>query len=122
MKKIALLCAAAVACAAPSLLHAQTLAVGTWTGFIIPPGESSTDMTYQVTIENDSLKVMMVVPDGPSFPFVRIRFEEKTLLFDWEPGVVVHCKLEPSDDGGYKGECVDDSGATGTMAMVPPKT
>jgi hypothetical protein len=121
MKRIALLCAVLSFAALPAL-HAQTLVTGTWTGFIIPPNSESNDVTYEVTSAMDTLKITLVVPGMSSFPFVRIRFEEKTLVFDWEPGTVVHCKLEPTDERGYKGECVDDSGESGTMVMVPPKT
>lgn len=105
----------------PASLHAQKLAPGTWTGSILGPNGESADISYEVKVENDSLKVTLNVPEGPSFPFINIRFEDSKLLFEWEPGVTVHCALAPTETGGYQGECTDDSGQTGTLVMVPPK-
>ena len=107
--------------AATPSLHAQTLTPGTWTGSILGPSGESADISYEVKMENDTLKVTLNVPEGPSFPFVNVRFEEGKLLFEWEPGVTVRCALAPTEAGGYQGDCTDDSGQTGTLVMVPPK-
>jgi opacity protein-like surface antigen len=110
----------AVALAAP--LHAQTMVPGAWTGTLSggPNGES-VPLTFDVKVEHDTLKIALVTPDGRSFPFANVRFEEKNLRFDIGPNNEGHCLLNPTPMGGYKGDCTADDGTGAALEMVPPK-
>jgi len=101
--------------------QAQTLEAGTWTGKITPPDGQTLDITYEVAVANDSLRISMVIPEMGTFPFEDIRLEEDVLTFFWEPGEPLGCNLQRGDDGIFKGECSDIEGTTGQLTMVPPK-
>ncbi|MGE0353240.1 MAG: hypothetical protein AB7I33_09935 [Gemmatimonadales bacterium] len=118
-----LLCGALVVATAlgATPAHAQSLKLGTWTGTVIPPDGDPVAVTFDVAMTGDTLKVTMHVPEAPSFEFSKIRFEEGKLLFSWMPGPEVRCTLVPADDGSYSGDCIDDTGESGTMSMVPPE-
>lgn len=102
-------------------LSAQALVPGTWTGSITPPGEAQVDVGYRVWVENDTTRAALVAPDGTELHFRNLRFEEGNLRFTWGDGLLIHCDLKPTPQKGYKGECTDDDGDTGTMEMIPPQ-
>ena len=106
-----------------SVVHAQTLAPGAWTGTLSggPNGESVA-LTFDVKAEHDTLKIALLTPDGRSFPFANVRFEETNLRFDIGPNNEGHCLLNPTPGGGYKGDCTADDGTGASLEMTPPKT
>lgn len=107
--------------ASTARLNAQKLEPGTWTGTIVDPGGESADVTYLVAISGDTIQVTMSAPEGHTFSFSKVRFEEGKLLFSWEANTNIDCILNPAESGSYSGTCTDSSGASGQMTMVPPK-
>ena len=72
-------------------------------------------------ISGDTIQVTMSAPEGHTFSFSKVRFEEGKLLFSWEANTNIDCILNPAESGSYSGTCTDSSGASGQMTMVPPK-
>jgi len=106
--------------ALPGTAAGQDLAHGTWTGTVTPPEGTEVAVTYEVTHPDGKLTVLMKTPMG-DFPFLGIGFDEGALLFGWKPGdTTLQCRLVPSDDGGYLGDCLDKEDRSGTVRMVPP--
>ncbi len=100
--------------------RAQDLADGTWSGTMTQPNASRPlRLEYQVTHVDDDLVIVMLSPMG-RMPFSDIEFSDGVLRFTWRPGPLIECQLEPQDDGGYYGDCVDEDGAKGQLRMVPP--
>ena len=122
-KLLRLVCLVAVLGAGSlSVANAQKLETGTWTGTVVDPGGQSYDVTFVVQTAGDSLKIDMTGgPEGATFPFLDIRFDNGKLMFQWEPGSPVNCTLEPVATGGFSGPCTDDDGESGLLTMVPPK-
>jgi len=105
----------------PSLSSAQDdLVDGTWSGTMTQPGDGEAlTLEYHVTHQEGKLAVAIATPMG-RFPFSDISFVGEAFLFTWQPGPSIYCRLEPLHDGGYSGDCVDESGAAGQLLMVPP--
>ena len=101
--------------------QAQTLEAGTWTGRISPPSGQTLDITYEVAVANDSLKISISVPEIGTFPFQDIRLEEDVLSFYWEPNEPLGCNLKRAENGTFSGECSDLEGNTGQLTMIPPE-
>lgn len=106
-----------------SAARAQTLAAGTWTGSVTDPGGDEAPVTYEITQAGDTLHINMTVqvPDGPSFAFTNVRFDQGKLLFTWSANIDINCSLDPADGGTYAGTCTDSEGNSGQMKMIPPK-
>lgn len=104
----------------PSVARAQDLVDGTWSGTMTQPNaRGPLPLEYQITHVDDDLAIVMVSPMG-RMPFSDIEFSDGALRFSWQPGPLIECQLEPQDDGGYSGDCVDQDGGTGQLRMVPP--
>ena len=104
----------------PSVGRAQDLLDGTWSGAMTQPGgNGEVYLEYQVTHPQGKLTVVMASPMG-RLSFSDIEFSDGMLRFAWQPGPLVECRLAPQDGGGYYGDCVDETGATGQLRMVPP--
>jgi len=99
---------------------AQTLAVGKWTGFIIPPGGQTLDVSYDVRVESDTLKIDIVNEQVGHIPFTNLKVTDDGMRFEWEPGVHLFCELFLKVDGGYEGECAPEDGDSGTLVMNRP--
>jgi len=106
--------------ACPSVARAQDLVNGTWSGAMTQPNASGPlPLEYEVSHVDDDLAIVMLSPMG-RMPFSDIEFSAGILRFTWRPGPLIECQLEPQDDGGYFGDCVDEDGGTGRLRMVPP--
>jgi hypothetical protein len=101
-------------------LRAQTLAPGTWTGSVIDPGGEEAAVTYEINMTGDTLHINLVIPEGPSFAFSNIHFDQGKLVFTWNANVDINCSLDPAEGGGYAGTCTDSEGKSGQMKMIPP--
>jgi hypothetical protein len=96
------------------------LAVGTWTGKIVTPGNHEpTDLTYEVEYKADSLAITMVAGQEGKFTLNEIVVSDTRITFSFTPGPKVKCVLN-SKTTGYAGECVDDDGNVVPLTMVPP--
>ena len=121
MKPLWITLAIAAAFAAPVTLPAQSLAAGTWTGTMRPPGNDSVAVTFEVSGSGDSLAVTMLLPNGIRAPFSELRLAEGKLMFQWAAGdTTVKCDLAKQESGGFRGPCTDSEGMTGQIEMVPP--
>jgi hypothetical protein len=104
----------------PSASLAQDLVDGTWSGTMTPPNAGGeVALEYEVTHPEGKLAIVMASPMG-WMPFSNIEFSDGMLRFTWQPGPVVECQLEPQVSGGYYGDCIDETGGTGQLRMVPP--
>jgi len=104
----------------PSASLAQDLVDGTWSGAMTPPnGGGEVALEYEVAHPEGKLAIVMASPMG-RVPFSDIEFSNGMLRFTWQPGPMVECQLEPQDIGGYYGDCIDETGRTGHLRMVPP--
>lgn len=93
---------------------------GTWSGTMTQPKDGEVlAIEYHVTHHDGKLAIAIATPMG-RFPFSDISLSGGVLRFTWQPGPLIDCQLEPQRDGGYLGDCVDQSGATGQLLMVPP--
>ena len=120
MKNRLFLCALFV-CAIPVFVSAQTLPSGTWTGLVIPPSGENVEVTYTVETTNDTLSIVMHVPERGDMPLENIALSEDAITFNWTPGTHLDCTLKRKEDGQYAGRCIDASGEDGNMIMIPPE-
>lgn len=101
---------------------AQDLKAGTWTGYIVPPDGMQQDVTYEVTVEDDSLMIVMSHVEMGLIPFLKLTEDDDGgLVFEWNVGVQIFCSLTPKEDGSYVGSCADAGGVPGEVAMIPPE-
>ena len=108
-----------VAASAQSAAPAK-LAVGTWTGTIITPGNQEADnITYEVEYQADTLAITLVAGDHGKFALNEIKLADSKLSFSFVPGPKVVCALNWKDTA-YIGECKDDDGAIVPLTMTPP--
>ena len=107
----------------PALCSAQSLKSGTWTGTVVPPGETqSIPLTFDVTVKGDSLAIVIHVGDHGDFPTEKGRYADGTITFTFNPpDVVVTCTLARNAEGAFAGPCVGSDGSDASMTMVPPK-
>ncbi len=107
---------------ASSVLHAQRLTSGEWSGWIEAPIGPRKPNTYDVSYRGDSLYVVMrEVPEDDPIPLEGIRIAGDTLSYTWTNfGLVKTCVLMLQSDGSYLGGCKDPVGGQGRMRMVPP--
>ena len=107
----------------PAVCSAQSLKAGTWTGTVIPPGETeSIPLTFDVTVNGDSLGIVIHVGEHGDFVAEKGRHADGKITFTFlPPGVVVTCTLERNTEGAFAGPCVGDDGSDASMTMVPPK-
>jgi hypothetical protein len=121
--KLALpLAAAALVVAAASPAAAQQIPYGGWTGTMTPPGGQPITVTYEVGELDGVLTIVMrAIMVQEVIPFRDIRVEPDALVFWWEPGVRVDCRLDRQTNGSYSGPCTaGGAGAAGALTMVPP--
>lgn len=120
--KLALPLAAALLVMAPgSPAAAQQLPYGGWTGTMTPPGGQPINVLYEVGELDGVLTIVMrALMVQEVIPFRDIRVEPDALVFWWEPGVRVDCRLARQTNGSYEGPCSAGGGAAGALTMVPP--
>ena len=124
MKKLLLVLVAALpllATLGPAPASAQTLEAGTWTGRVTEPDGDGLDVTFAVAIKGDTISIAVTAGQHGTFPFSDVKLNDRTLTFNWSPGVRVDCTLTRRDDGAYEGPCKDAQGSEGRILMVPPK-
>ncbi|MEO8202052.1 MAG: hypothetical protein ABI679_16085 [Gemmatimonadota bacterium] len=111
----------ALAMIVPAVCSAQAPKPGKWTGFAVPPNETTqVPLTFDVTVNADSLGIVIHVGDEGEVPASGGHFADKTISFTFESGSSVHCTLTLNAAGAYSGDCVGDDGKAGQMTMVPP--
>ena len=101
----------------------EKLAVGTWTGVVIPPDEAPLDIDYEVWYDEEgALAIELTPPPDMGGPIAasEVSLTVDALSFTLEVGDTVRCQLLLIDDGHYEGECIDSSGEAGIMSMFPP--
>ena len=105
----------------PSRSTAQDgLSDGTWSGTMTQPADGQAlAVEYHVAHRDGKLSIAIATPMG-RFPFSDISLRGGVLHFTWQPGPSIDCQLQPQLGGGYLGTCVDESGASGQLLMVPP--
>jgi hypothetical protein len=98
----------------------EDLVDGIWSGTMTQPADGpALTLEYHVTHHDGRLEISIATPMG-RFPFSDVSLSGGALQFTWQPGPLIECQLESRHDGGYEGACVDGSGATGRLLMLPP--
>jgi hypothetical protein len=121
MKRFAIVLSAALPLLVFTPTQAQKLEPGKWTGTVSPPGEQATEVTYDVTMNGDSISITVNAAEHGSFSFSDVKLNDKTLTFWFAPGPRVECTLTRREDGAFAGQCVDSDGGNASMVMIPPK-
>lgn len=109
--------------AVPAVCSAQSLKSGTWTGDVTPPGEvQALPITFDVTVNGDSLGIVIHVGEHGDFTTEKGRHADGTITFTFSPPeVTVSCTLTRNEAGAYTGPCIGSDGSEASMTMVPPK-
>jgi hypothetical protein len=106
----------------PGLCSAQTaVKAGKWTGSAVPPDQDEVALTFDVTVAGDSLGIIIHAGEHGDFTAIGGHLANKSIIFDFEPGITVHCTLNETAEGEFAGSCLGDDGSVATMKMVPPK-
>ncbi len=105
---------------APGVCAAQSLKPGTWTGTVIPPEGEPALVTYDVTVNGDSLGIVIHAGEHGDFVTEGARFADGKLTFRFSPGPVVSCTLTQGDKGIFAGRCTEEDGSAAQVTMVPP--
>ena len=102
--------------------QAQDIETGTWTGFVMPPNQEAMDITIDVFVESDTLK-MTLNGGGPlqGLPLQDIEVSESGLNFAFSAGILILCDLKLKANDGYEGECAPTGQESGIFSMNPPK-
>ncbi len=109
-----------LACFIVPPLSAQMLQEGDWTGTAITPTGEPFDLVYTVSNTDEALAIMLEVAGQGSFPLQNIDLQGETLTFALNAGGALSCTLMKQEDGRFEGECVDLSGSSGQLTMIPP--
>lgn len=96
-------------------------------GTMTPPGEETMDIKYVMSMGDGEHTAWIVVEaDGQDVKMQMMDFEmnEEVVSYNWSPpdaDVIISCKLESVEDGGWAGDCTrdDDDGDIGQMTMGP---
>jgi len=107
----------------PSLLSAQGIVTGKWSGSVTSPFGSTNQFILAVD-SSDSLAISLEeVPGIASVHFADVHLVADTLRFTWPvapSGAGLACRLVRQEDGAFEGICSDTDGREGRMRMVPP--
>jgi hypothetical protein len=111
---------------APGVCAAQSLKSGTWTGTVSPPDGGEEAVTFDVTVNGDSLDIVIHAGMHGDFTVQEGRYAEGKISFKFMPGPEVSCTLTRNEEGVFAGSCFEDNGSEGKMTeakmtMVPPK-
>ena len=114
-----LLATALLVGASSTPLAAQELAVGTWTGTMVPPEGISAPVAFEV-VDDEGLAITMTVEGTTPRPLETIVLNGDLLTFSFVMGSDVRCELERQPDGSFTGPCASGDMRMGTLTMVPP--
>lgn len=96
-------------------------------GTMTPPGEETMDIKYVMSMGVGMHTAWIVVEaDGQDvkIQMMDLAMTEGVVSYNWSPpdsDVIISCKLESVEDGGWAGDCIsdDDDGDIGRMTMGP---
>ena len=111
--------AASLVAASSAPLAAQDLAVGTWTGTMVPPEGVSAPVAFEV-VDDDGLAITMTVEGTAPRPLETVVLNGDLLTFSFRMGTDVRCELERQPDGSFTGPCSSAAMQMGTLTMEPP--
>ncbi len=101
--------------------QAQEIESGTWTGFMMPPNSEKLSVTFDVTVESDTLKITLFQEQVGSLALTDIELSAKGLNFSFDAGAFILCDLKLKANKGFEGECAPEGGEPGIIVMIPPK-
>jgi hypothetical protein len=105
----------------PGVCSAQSLKSGTWTGTVIPPEGDATLVTFDVTVNGDSLGIVIHAGEHGDFTTEQGHYADGKITFAFVPGPRVTCILTRNEEGIFAGSCLEDDGSEAKVTMVPPK-
>lgn len=123
MKKLMIAIVAALPFLPADTASAQQLDVGTWTGTVTHPNGRVENVTFDVTMKNDTLGIAANVDGGAQVVVFRDpKLDGATLTFSFPAPSPVQCTLTRRDDNAYEGPCrAPEATRGGVLLMVPPK-
>lgn len=101
--------------------QAQEMKSGTWTGFMMPPNNEKQDVTFEVAVESDTLKITLIHEEVGLLPLMDIVLSDTGLKFSLSAGTLILCDLKLKANKGYEGECAPEGEESGIIVMNPPK-
>ena len=101
--------------------QAQEIESGTWTGFVMPPNDEKMDVTFEVAVESDTLRITLFQEQIGFLELTDIELSDNRLKFSFEAGAFLLCDLKLKANKGYEGECAPEGQDAGLMVMNPPK-
>jgi len=101
--------------------QAQDIETGTWTGLMMPPGQEAVDVTFDVSMESDSLTISLIAGPAGILQLIDIEVKEDGLKFAFDAGTRILCDLKLKANDGYEGECAPEGQESGIIIMNPPK-
>jgi len=101
--------------------QAQEMKSGTWTGFMKPPNSEKRDVTFEVAVESDTLKITLIHEEVGFLPLTDIVLSDTGLKFSFSAGAFILCDLKLKENKGYEGECAPEGQESGIIVMNPPK-
>ncbi|MCH8245489.1 MAG: hypothetical protein IH951_03675 [Bacteroidetes bacterium] len=101
--------------------QAQEIESGTWTGFVFPPNQDKMDVTFEVAVENDTLRITLFQEQIGFLELTDIELGDNGLNFSFQAGSFILCDLKLKANKGYEGECGPEGQEPGIMVMNPPK-
>jgi len=102
-------------------VQAQEIESGTWIGFVFPPNQDKMDLTFEVAVESDTLKITLFQEQIGSLELFDIELSDNGLNFSLQTDTVILCDLKLKANKGYEGECGPEGQEPGIMVMNPPK-
>lgn len=104
----------------PAVCSAQSLKSGTWTGTVVPPEGDTTSVTFDVTVNGDSLGIVIHAGEHGDFITQQGHYADGKISFIFTPGPQVTCVLSRNEEGAFSGGCVEEDGSVAQVTMVPP--
>ena len=106
-------------CLAAQPLRAQGLEEGEWKAHLYTPGGELATASYEVRKAGEAYRATMTWPFG-KLEVSDFRLEGSRLLFSWNPGFRMDCRLDRHPSRHYKGACRDQDGYIGPVVLAPP--
>ena len=95
-------------------------------GTMTPPNQASMDIKYVMSMTDGEHKAWIVTDAGGEefkIEMMDLEMNEGVVSYSWSPpdsDVIISCKLESVEEGGWAGECIDnEDGDIGLMSMGP---
>ena len=104
----------------PSIVSAQGLAAGKWTGSVNKAGDPDVPVTFVIPASGATDSLIMTAEGHGDFALEAVKLSGDTLTFRFHPGPPVDCVLTRQADGTYGGNCTSEDGDAAAIILRPP--